>query len=86
MATHSSILAQRIPEMEETGGLQSTGSKKSDTTEATQHAQWKNILSSLRNCNIKDILLILGVFSNKEIKFLPFWMHGDLLTVSSLQE
>ena len=37
MATHSSILAQRIPEMEETGGLQSTA-KKSDTTEATQHA------------------------------------------------
>ena len=33
MATHSSILAWRIPWMEEPGGLQSTGSKESDTTE-----------------------------------------------------
>ena len=33
MATHSSILAWRIPRTEELGGLQSTGSKESDTTE-----------------------------------------------------
>ena len=33
MATHSSILAWRIPWMEEPGGLQSTGHKESDTTE-----------------------------------------------------
>ena len=33
MATHSSILAWRIPWMEEPGGLQSTGSQESDTTE-----------------------------------------------------
>ena len=33
MATHSSILAWRIPWMEELGGLQSTGGKESDTTE-----------------------------------------------------
>ena len=33
MATHSSILAWRIPWMEELGGLQSTGCKESDTTE-----------------------------------------------------
>ena len=33
MATHSSILAWRIPWTEELGGLQSTGCKKSDTTE-----------------------------------------------------
>ena len=32
-ATHSSILAWRIPWMEELGGLQSTGRKESDTTE-----------------------------------------------------
>ena len=35
MATHSSILAWRIPWTEEPGGLQSTGQKESDTTEAT---------------------------------------------------
>ena len=33
MATHSSILAWRIPRMEELCGLQSTGHKESDTTE-----------------------------------------------------
>ena len=33
IATHSSILAWRIPWMEELGRLQSTGCKESDTTE-----------------------------------------------------
>ena len=33
MATHSSILAWRIPRIEEPGGLQSMGHKESDTTE-----------------------------------------------------
>ena len=33
MATHSSMLAWRIPWTEELGGLQSTGRKESDTTE-----------------------------------------------------
>ena len=35
MATHSSILAWRIQWTEEPGGLQSIGSKESDTTEVT---------------------------------------------------
>ena len=33
MATHSSILAWRIPRTEEPGGLRSTGSQESDLTE-----------------------------------------------------
>ena len=33
MATHSSILAWRIPWMEELGGLESMGRKELDTTE-----------------------------------------------------
>ena len=37
MATHSSILAWRIPWTEEPGGLQSMRSQKSDITEATEH-------------------------------------------------
>ena len=32
MATHSSILAKRTPQMEEPGRLQSTGHKESNTT------------------------------------------------------
>ena len=35
MATHSSILAWRIPWTEESGGLQSIGSQELDMTEAT---------------------------------------------------
>ena len=35
MATHSSILAWRIPQTEEPGGLQSMGSPESDRTEVT---------------------------------------------------
>ena len=34
IATHSSILVWRIPWTEELGGLQSTGSRESDTTKA----------------------------------------------------
>ena len=36
MATHSSILAWRIPWTEEPGGLQSMGLQESDTTEHLQ--------------------------------------------------
>ena len=37
MATHSRILAWRIPQTEEAGRLQSQNCKESDMTEATQH-------------------------------------------------
>ena len=39
MATRSSILAWRIPGMEEPGGMPSMGHTESDTTEATQQQQ-----------------------------------------------
>ena len=35
MATHSSILARRIPRIEEPGGLQSMGHKELNMTKAT---------------------------------------------------
>ena len=38
IATHSSILAWRIPWTEEPGRLQSIGHKESDMTEVTEHA------------------------------------------------
>ena len=38
MATHSSILAWRIPWTEEPGRLQSIRGKESDMTEVTEHA------------------------------------------------
>ena len=58
MATHSSVLAWRIPWTEEPGRLQSLGNKESDLTEETLHThicaihnpqtflrslQWKNL-------------------------------------------
>ena len=39
MATHSSILAWKVPWTEEPGGLQSMGHKESDTTEGLTHTQ-----------------------------------------------
>ena len=39
MATHSSVLAWRIPGMGEPGGLPSMGTQGSDTTEATWQQQ-----------------------------------------------
>ena len=42
-ATHSSILAWRIPWSEEPAGLQSIGCKESDTTEATEHRTYEMI-------------------------------------------
>ena len=38
MATHSSILAWRIPWTEEAGGLQSMSCKESEMTDAHMHA------------------------------------------------
>ena len=40
MASHSSILAWRIPQTEEPGGLQPLGSQQSDTTEHTALRPW----------------------------------------------
>ena len=42
MATHSSILAWRIPWTEEPGKLQSKGSQNSDTTETTNTLLYRN--------------------------------------------
>ena len=39
MATHSSVLAQRIPWTEEPGRLQSMGCTELDTTEVTEQQQ-----------------------------------------------
>ena len=44
MATHSSILAWKIPWMEVSGGLQCTGHKESDTTERLHSALQQNSL------------------------------------------
>ena len=55
MATHSSILALRIPWMEELGDLQSTGRKESDTNERL-HFHFPN----KRNLGLHETKLVLG--------------------------
>ena len=52
MATHSSVLAWRIPWTEEPGGLWSIGSQR-DTTEVTQHACITNKIIK-KICGEKD--------------------------------
>ena len=44
MATHSSILAWRIPWIEESGRIWPWGRKKLDTAEATEHAHTKHFV------------------------------------------
>ena len=65
MATHFSILAWRIPWIEEPGGLQSRVAE-SDMTEATQHAQ---MLSNLRDVKMlfPEITLWYVIAPNKYI-------------------
>ena len=50
MATHSGVLAQRIPGTGEPGGLPSMGSQESGTTEATQQQQQQT------GCYVKNTL------------------------------
>ena len=50
MATHSSILAWRIPWMEEPGRLQSMGLERVDTTERLTHKEWPEV-SVLQVCS-----------------------------------
>ena len=47
MATHSSILAWRIPGTEEPGGLQSMGGKESDMTERLNMQVYNEDINSI---------------------------------------
>ena len=54
MATHSSILAWKIPWTEEPGKLPPWGCKELDTTEATEHACMHRVMKQKvkgANCN-----------------------------------
>ena len=53
IATHSSILAWRIPWTEELSGLQSTGRKESDTTERLHFTQ---AISNLHDTPTRQVL------------------------------
>ena len=48
MATHSRILAQRIPQIEKPAGYSPQGHRESDMTEATQHSTQDGIFTVLK--------------------------------------
>ena len=50
MATHSSILAWRIPRTEEPGGLQSMGSQSDTTEQLTLHFHFLYYIIALNSC------------------------------------
>ena len=68
MATHSSVLAWRIPGMVEPDGLLSMGLHRVDTTEATQQQQQHLLLPFLDQYNAKTI-------TTKSINQLLTWFH-----------
>ena len=55
MATHSSILACKIPQTEEPGGLQSTGCKELDTAE--RHACNSGLTESILKYSLSSSFL-----------------------------
>ena len=55
MATHSSILAWRIPWTEELGGLQSTGRKVLDTTERLNNNERFQLILNVKVQGYNDI-------------------------------
>ena len=70
MATHSSVLAWRIPGTGEPGGLPSLGLHKSDMTEVTQQQQqqpsWSTrVLNVVLGCNLKNDRMISVCFQGK---------------------
>ena len=65
MATHSSILAWRIPWTEELGGLQSIVCKESNMTEATQHAIYNKSFVIL-NISLSPMLILCAIYLLKK--------------------
>ena len=81
MATHSSILAWRIPGTGEPGGLRLQGRTESDMTEATQQQQQQQLLGSKAKTKLdsilksRDITLPTKVWLVKAMVF-PVVMYG----------
>ena len=74
MATHSSILAWRIPWMEELGGLQSMGHKESDTTERLHFHYCAHLC---RKCSL-DVSNFLDEISSLSHSCFPVSLHCSL--------
>ena len=73
MATHSSILAWRIPWTEGSGNLQPMGCKELDKTEYSTHTgKYKALLRKIKeDLNKKKDILFTGLKSQYCCQFLP---------------
>ena len=83
MATHSSVLAWRIPWTKEPGGLQSVGSQRIEHFQPTLtsiHDYWKNHKFDYTDCKVMSLLF--NMLSRCFILFLPRSKH---LLISWLQ-
>ena len=78
MATHSSVLAWRVPETGEPGELPSMGRTESDTTEATQQQQQQE--QALKKIFCGDI--DYNVNTQQCIKYTNIYQNYFLHTVS----
>ena len=76
MATHSSILAWRIPQKDEPGGYSPCGHEESDMTEMTQHTALPSQQTvSLKNAMDQVKLLNSGSYTQKVLLVLNEWMN-----------
>ena len=62
MASHSSILAWRIPWTEESGGLQSMGSQESDTTERLNNNNNNKMIRIITGADTHKVLLMPSLY------------------------
>ena len=90
MATHSGILAWRIPRTEKPGRLQSTGRKESDTTEQLHLRVW-GLLESLRPWLSSPGFWYVGAsftsscFSSHAIKILQLQVFFKIIIIISIK-
>ena len=83
MATHSSILAWRIPWTGEPGGLQSMGSHRVNTTERLTHTWYKQ---GCLNCNNTNIIVLFPVNYSCEICRIIHWVCWRLISLNYLKK
>ena len=88
MATHSSILAWRIPWTEEPKGYSPKGCKELDTTEHTHRIpqpsppSWPTASTPMESTSSpSDSLLLVESHKPLNLSFSPWWLIGHLTNV-----